>query len=1278
MNFVDLIYKSLASNDSDAALDSCLKAIEVNPEIYIYYELIVKIYLEVGQLNQVKKWAVIGLDKKPDSVYLQCIKDKVAIKDSLSDSYNIVGQYFRYPISEKNRFFEFGRRVESRDITSDTSIDNRPLVTVVTALYNNKTTLERCLQSVKDQTYKNIEHIVIDGGSDSPTIAILNKFQDSLEYVISEPDKGIYDAMNKGITLANGEFICVLNSDDFYDLEHIETLVEDILNTESDVIYSNFKVDNKPVISSANVDDGIFFGNLNSNHASFLVHKKVYDTVGLYDLNYRLISDIDWIGRAVRYGVKFKKNNSFGFNFFTGGASSGIDKKRKELMQSEIIRYYKTHSPFLSEKDCIDIYNFRFLSPNASNLNALIDKYRYNGPFIHRLKSYVYGCLTLRDNFRLSRGKSSTVFPFLVELAKKLEINKNAIKMETSYGCFSELLLHIDKVIDGLKNQKQFGAKVLLHYAFRFSSPSETFIYDFVNRHNCGKKYVSLVLCDERVLDKQRPFVATLQVDWAKLRPEVRDQIYRYIFERLAPDVLVSHFALNDWKIKQRLSKLDISIPTVSMTHGIDVFTLSEKSDYRDFFLNEYSGKKKSRLTTVSKFLYDKLVSFGIKEANLDLIHNAANSKFLNSRVDRSRQREVLNILSVGRCIEWKGHDDLIHAINILKSEFKLDCNLTIVYGMQDGCLPALKILTKNMGLHDAVKFIDFVNFDENPWFYNQFDIYVQASRYSTDEEPRTETFGVAALEAIYAGLPIVVTDAGGLPSVVGYESGFSRIAKAANPTSLADNIYSLATDESFTQSNIEYANERFKTFSAEAQSRLFDQTIAKLLNSCKVAIFSSNTIQGAGYAAYRLLQSLRYHSQIDPILFTPDRTHAANKFVSVIAHPNGSQGDWRFYQSKNNSRPGMTVFSYNQPILSNEYLNKIVSGYDIVNLHWIARFLSVENIAYLSWLDKPLVLTIRDMYHLSGGCHFFHGCKKWTKSCSSCPQLYDDIGDITNQTLSFKKENYNFNNITIVVLSSHTKKIVENSIFKECNIVKIPNSIEVNVFKPDYKNLVRKKFGIDETTKVIGYVPSFQSDVKGFEEAIDVLNSLYESDLYSADTVVLLLGRSESAKERIKFRCISAGYIGNNDDLALHYSAMDVLLVPSLEETFSNTTAEAISCGTPVIGFKTGAIPELAVQGISGYSVNVGDTKAMLEKLLSYLNSEGLNRETVREFAKCTLTMDVQARAYQNLFYQLLFQRNKTWIQEKESISRHTVGQYDYTHLNNFVKRTELESGNL
>ena len=113
-------------------------------------------------------------------------------------------------------------------------------ITVITVCFNSEKTIERTIQSVTSQSWKNKEHIIIDGKSTDNTLMIIQQYRSNIEFLISEKDSGIYEAMNKGLALATGDIICFLNSDDYYPSKDvISNIVKNITLSKADAVYSN-------------------------------------------------------------------------------------------------------------------------------------------------------------------------------------------------------------------------------------------------------------------------------------------------------------------------------------------------------------------------------------------------------------------------------------------------------------------------------------------------------------------------------------------------------------------------------------------------------------------------------------------------------------------------------------------------------------------------------------------------------------------------------------------------------------------------------------------------------------------------------------------------------------------------------------------------------------------------------------------------------------------------------------------------------------------------------
>jgi glycosyltransferase involved in cell wall biosynthesis len=189
-------------------------------------------------------------------------------------------------------------------------MEKRPLVSIVTVCYNSEKAIEDTLKSVLNQTYQNIEYIIIDGESTDSTMEIVRsyseKFPGRINY-ISEKDDGIYDAMNKGVLLAKGEIIGIINSDDFYTGNTvIEEIVNEFTGTDVDCVYADLEYvdehDTTRIVRVWKTHKGDFKKGWNPPHPSTFIKKSVYDRFGLYKKEYKLSSDYDFLYRIIEIG----------------------------------------------------------------------------------------------------------------------------------------------------------------------------------------------------------------------------------------------------------------------------------------------------------------------------------------------------------------------------------------------------------------------------------------------------------------------------------------------------------------------------------------------------------------------------------------------------------------------------------------------------------------------------------------------------------------------------------------------------------------------------------------------------------------------------------------------------------------------------------------------------------------------------------------------------------------------------------------------------------------
>ncbi len=213
-----------------------------------------------------------------------------------------------------------------------------PLISVITVCYNIKDEIERTCQSIISQTAHNFEWIVIDGGSTDGTVEILNKYKDKITLFISEKDSGIYNAMNKGIKKASGDWLLFLNGGDcFAGTDIIEKFIA--LNgvyQYADIIYGDVNLINldgtKKIKKYAYPLTKAYFFSSTLNHQSVFIKRDLFEKYGLYNEDYKIISDWEkWIVFIIN-NCKFMKWEYVISDFYTGGISS----KKLSLLNQEI------------------------------------------------------------------------------------------------------------------------------------------------------------------------------------------------------------------------------------------------------------------------------------------------------------------------------------------------------------------------------------------------------------------------------------------------------------------------------------------------------------------------------------------------------------------------------------------------------------------------------------------------------------------------------------------------------------------------------------------------------------------------------------------------------------------------------------------------------------------------------------------------------------------------------------------------------------------------------
>ena len=247
-------------------------------------------------------------------------------------------------------------------------------ISIITVCLNSEKTIEQTIQSVISQNDDNYEYIIIDGESTDRTLDIVNKYKNNIAIIRSEVDSGVYDAMNKGISIATGDIIGIINSDDWYEPNLFWEKRKSFLESNADVVHGKLNSvhkDGKMETHATNNIEEIRYM-MNIYHPTLFVRKEVYEKYGAFRLKYEIAADYDFVLRLYINGVKFFYLDRMFTNYRSGGLSDEYSLKCAEEVK-EISQNYLAYAP-------LDKRNyFRFMI-NRQFVSAYFDEMLVNCP----------------------------------------------------------------------------------------------------------------------------------------------------------------------------------------------------------------------------------------------------------------------------------------------------------------------------------------------------------------------------------------------------------------------------------------------------------------------------------------------------------------------------------------------------------------------------------------------------------------------------------------------------------------------------------------------------------------------------------------------------------------------------------------------------------------------------------------------------------------------------------------------------------------------------------
>ena len=264
-------------------------------------------------------------------------------------------------------------------------------VSIITVCYNSAKTIEHTIKSVAGQDYGNIEYIIIDGGSTDGTLDIIDRYKDKISVLVSEPDEGIYDAMNKGISIASGELIGMINSDDWYGPYTVSAAVRAMIEHPECGVVHGREITILPggytrVRRTKSVLNKDYLADF--SHPTFFVRKAVYEKYGMYSSDYRTDGDADFVYRLYLAGVKFHYDDEVLAYFSLGvGASASSSAFRDRFwVHRKYIKKMSEPQRMIASKGLDRMYDGARLPRVIDYLNRRIN---WEKPALHKEKKII-------------------------------------------------------------------------------------------------------------------------------------------------------------------------------------------------------------------------------------------------------------------------------------------------------------------------------------------------------------------------------------------------------------------------------------------------------------------------------------------------------------------------------------------------------------------------------------------------------------------------------------------------------------------------------------------------------------------------------------------------------------------------------------------------------------------------------------------------------------------------------------------------------------------------
>ena len=364
--------------------------------------------------------------------------------------------------------------------------------------------------------------------------------------------------------------------------------------------------------------------------------------------------------------------------------------------------------------------------------------------------------------------------------------------------------------------------------------------------------------------------------------------------------------------------------------------------------------------------------------------------------------------------------------------------------------------------------------------------------------------------------------------------------------------------------------------------------------------VSTSERTGGAALAANRLMEALNNNGVKAKMLVRDKESDS----ITVVGLKGGMKAQWHFFRER--LKVFMKLHFSKKHLFEVDIAN---SGYDItrlrefkeadvIHLHWVNQgMLSLNGIKKILDSGKAVVWTMHDAWPATAICHYTQGCHAFKSVCRNCRLLPGggSSRDLAWQVWNSKQQLFKDRHVSFVTCSRWLEtQAKQSSLLSGQPVVSIPNPIDTRVFRHGNKDEAREHLGLPADKKIILFVSQRVTDErKGMAYLSEAIRLLVEEHPQAAhDTVVAILGgHAEELDGKLALPVFPLGYVSDEKKIVEVYNAVDVFVLPSLEDNLPNTIMEAMACGVPCVGFKTGGIPEEIDHKKTGYVAQQRDS---------------------------------------------------------------------------------------